>query len=46
MNISLDNFTRTTDENGSFTVNTAMDTSIICEYVGDNGIEGCTAFIY
>ena len=50
VNITLDynnyKFTRTTDENGSFTVNTAMDTSIICEYVGDNGIEGCTAFIY
>lgn len=50
INITLDynnyKFSRTTDENGSFTVNTAADTSLQCEYLGDNGIEGCTGFIY
>ena len=50
INITLDynnyKFSRTTDENGSFTVNTAADTSLVCEYLGDNGIEGCTGFIY
>ena len=50
INITLDynnyKFSITTDENGSFTVNTAADTSIICEYLGDNGIEGCNGRIY
>ena len=34
-------FSRVTDENGLFTVNTAINTPIQCEYPGDIGIEGC-----
>jgi len=35
-------FSRITDENGLFTVNSTIVTSLECEYMGDNGIEGCT----
>ena len=49
INITLDynnyKFSRTTDENGLFTVNTAAVTAVLCEYLGDNGIEGCTGRI-
>ena len=49
INITLDynnyKFSRTTDENGSFTVNTAASTALSCEYLGDNGIEGCNGRI-
>ena len=49
INITLEynnyKFSRTTDENGSFTVNTAMSTAVSCEYVGNNSIEGCNGRI-
>ena len=38
-------FSRTTDENGLFTVNSAIVTSLECEYAGDNGIEGCSGSV-